>query len=285
MERRLSPPRGGTPSSASQEQDEWNGKDLVTYNFESPWMPRRVEKLRTLFADIAKTRTIAILSHNRAGVIGLINLLNLAGLAKYFSAIWIISGGATPGPLRDGAHRGAYQVGGRWICFEPHFRLVNDHKADVLHHVMQHPQLWFPQLAEPTGPLKKLLHMKPESIALVDDERQNFRSWGKDTCAVMRYCKVARYDEEYRDCGLLNQMGGLGAHSDADFQTLRTFLDAPWEFPYEDHSHEFVDSQGDAPMMAVQASPYEMKRSVGGEDPRSRSGDSSPRSRSKDRAS
>ena len=31
--------------------------------------------------------------------------------------------------------------------------------------------------------------------------------------------QVSRYDETYRDCGLLDQMGGLGAHSDTDYVT------------------------------------------------------------------
>lgn len=34
---------------------------------------------------------------------------------------------------------------------------------------------------------------------------------------------MSRYDETYRDCGLLDQMGGLGAHSDRDFEPWRGF--------------------------------------------------------------
>ena len=43
---------------------------------------------------------------------------------------------------------------------------------------------------------------------------------------------MSRYDETYRDCGLLDQMGGLGAHSDHDYDELKNFLQQPWEYPY-----------------------------------------------------
>lgn len=71
---------------------------------------------------------------------------------------------------------------------------------------------------------ERLRGLRPEELLLVDDERENVEG-------AMRYCKVARYDEVYRNCGPLNQplarpsraarvgvrwaprLGGLGAHS------------------------------------------------------------------------
>lgn len=43
-----------------------------------------------------------------------------------------------------------------------------------------------------------------------------------ETEAPSCFCQVSRYDETYRDCGLLDQMGGLGAHSDTDYVTWPT---------------------------------------------------------------
>merc|ERR1739848_485932 len=105
-----------------------------------------------------------------------------------------------------------YQDAGAWKCFTPPFDRAHDHKADVLHDVVEHPSDWFPQLANFSG----MLEVRPEQIMLIDDERVNFQST-KTQAKVLRYCKVARYDDTYRDCGFLNQLGGIGAHSDEDF--------------------------------------------------------------------
>ena len=47
-----------------------------------------------------------------------------------------------------------------------------------------------------------------------------------------------RYDETYRDCGLLDQMGGLGARSDNDYEELKNFIRQPWEYPYPNREEE-----------------------------------------------
>lgn len=47
---------------------------------------------------------------------------------------------------------------------------------------------------------------------------------------MLRYCKVPRYDAEYRDLGLQKNMGGIGAHDDADYETLLNFVNNPWLF-------------------------------------------------------
>mmetsp|Transcript_94093 Transcript_94093/g.303983 ORF Transcript_94093/g.303983 Transcript_94093/m.303983 type:complete len:575 (+) Transcript_94093:47-1771(+) len=204
----------------------WNEDTLLEYNFESPYVEgNRVAKLRDFLAGLAEHRTLAILTRNESGVIAVLNLLRIAKLAEYFSAIWTI-------PWRHTTPTGAYQEGGQWRCFDPPVLNVQDHKADVLLNVVQNPAAWFPQLTgDEAGRLRgNLLHMQPHSLVLIDDERANFSNW--DTHAeVLRYCKVARYDDVYRECGPLNQMGGIGAHSDEDYENLARFIEQPWEFP------------------------------------------------------
>jgi len=234
---------------------DWSRSDLIKYNFESPFTDGcRVSKLRSLLRSLATAedggrlarlcsrlrrlhqaptgfegRTLAILTKNQQGVIAVLNLLLLAGLADHFSAIWTI-------PARSSIPNGAYRDGRQWRSFDPPVDQVFDHKADVLHSVAANPSAWFPQLSGEGGESAcpgLSGGLRPENIVLVDDERANFRSNSEAETKVLRYCKVARYDEVYRNCGALNQLGGIGAHSDADYATLRAFVDSPWDFPYE----------------------------------------------------
>jgi FMN phosphatase YigB (HAD superfamily) len=213
--------------------DEWSEADLREYNFESPWVEgSRLERLAAFIAELAKQRKLAVLTRNECGVVAVLNLLRMAGLAEYFSAIWTMS-------QAKGMENGAFQDKGQWTTFHAPIDKVNDHKADVIRHVAMHPEEWFPQLrGRDRSSFEDLLNLQPESVVLIDDERANFRSYdapqgGGDPATVLRYCKVARYDDEYRDCGLLNQMGGLGAHNHEDYQLIKEFLDAPWDYPYE----------------------------------------------------
>jgi len=217
---------GWTPQATEHSKRCDESESILTYNFESPFLNgSRLEKLRDMLSALinGKQRTLAILTRNEHGVVAVLNLLKLAKLDEYFSAIWSM-------PCRDNMANGAFQVDGKWECFEPPVASVNDHHADALCHVIKHTEAWFPQLAH--GEIPSLTGLGPESVVLVDDERANFRD-SESHSRVMRYCKVARYDESYRDCGLLTQMGGIGAHSEEDFDTLRAFVDQPWEFPYE----------------------------------------------------
>jgi len=221
--------------SWSPSDNEWSVADLVEYNFESPYAAgSRVAKLKKLLSTLAKIedgkpyRTLAVLTRNDHGVIAVLNLLKIAGLAEFFSAIWAI-------PARTTVPSGLYrEESGEWHGFDPPVSQVNEHKADVLHHVASNVAQWFPQLASGSSQqCVGLQRLSLEGIVLVDDERANFRSNSEAQAKVLRYCKVARYDEVYRDCGVLNQMGGLGAHSDQDYETLKSFVERPWEYPYE----------------------------------------------------
>jgi len=248
---------GWTPDSS--DSAEWSKADLITYNFESPFLPgSRVQKLRKLFEDILQDghtkqqRVLAVLTRNESGVVAVLNLLTIAGLADQFSAIWTLPNGSS-------SSHGAYQQDGQWKLFEPPFAKVNHHKADVLHHVVDNPGAWFPNLGGRRAEyLAGLRHLRVEGIVLVDDERGNLRSYSSQA-KILRYCKVARYDEVYRECGPLNQMGGLGAHSDSDYETLRLFLDQPWEYPYEPRP---TLGGGDAPKEENERVPASFERSL-----------------------
>jgi len=221
--------------SADMGEREWSEADLREYNFETPWVEgSRIKKLGALLQWIATKRKLAVLTRNECGAMAVLNLLSIAGLADHFSVIWtmIQADGS-------GMDNGAYQEGGEWKCFRPPVEKVNNHKADVLRHVVDHTEEWFPQLrGQEKSRYQDLVQLRPEGVVLIDDERANFRSYDvvdgfDEPSTVLRYCKVARYDEEYRDCGLLNQMGGLGAHSDSDYVAVKDFIEAPWDFPYE----------------------------------------------------
>lgn len=216
-----------TPTDS--ENPEWTEADLITYNFESPYVQgSRVAKLCQLFKGLIdegrQNRMLAILTMNEYGVIAVLNLLKIAKMDMYFSAIWTMQ-------IRAGRRSGVYQASGGWTGFDPPVAEVHHHKADVLAHVVSDPTAWFPQLLGDEA--NALQELKPEGVVLVDDERANFRSNSPSETKVLRYCKVARYDEIYRDCGPLNQMGGIGAHSDEDYDMLKNFVERPWEFPYE----------------------------------------------------
>lgn len=221
-------------------EENWSDADLVRYNFESTFLSgSRVQKLRTMLRELARRWTLAVLTRNEAGVNTVLTLLKMAHLDESFQAIWVMPW--TPdskiqkGPsLPD--NTGAYKSGSQWKFFRAPFEQVYSHKADAIHHLVANPRVWFPQLAEASiasRRLQRLLNMRVENVVLVDDERANFRSEYGDEAKVLRYCKVARYDEKYRDCGVLNQMGGIGAHSDEDYANLKAFLQQPWDYPYE----------------------------------------------------
>lgn len=67
-----------------------------------------------------------------------------------------------------------------------------------------------------------------ENVVVVDDERVTSRmdTLSGDSLSV-RLCKVQHYDDLYRDCGLLHQMGGIGAHTIEDYETLVDFCNTP----------------------------------------------------------
>eukprot|EP00929_Paragymnodinium_shiwhaense_P007348 TRINITY_DN111252_c0_g1_i1.p1 TRINITY_DN111252_c0_g1~~TRINITY_DN111252_c0_g1_i1.p1 ORF type:complete len:665 (-),score=134.57 TRINITY_DN111252_c0_g1_i1:306-2300(-) len=239
----------------------WTEEDLITYNFQSPYgSGDRVAKLRKMLEDLTTVkedgirRVLAVLTRNENGVVAVTNMLKLSGLADCISAVWTL-------PYSDKSPCGCYQENGVWKTFETPIRTLHCHKVDVIYDVIDNPSAWFPQLLGPEGKnYNCLLAMKPESVALVDDERANFRSDktfedGPDTKLIMRFCKVARYDEAYRDCGTLNQMGGIGAHNDSDYSTIVSFISAPWNFPYVCVTeHEERVQRAQSKMMTIHAS-------------------------------
>lgn len=229
---------GWTPTVAST-SDNLSKEDLVTYNFESPYVKgSRVTQLRNMLAALrAGGRTLAVLTKNESGIVAVLNLLKIAGLADYFDAMWSL-------PWREDVPNGVYQEEDSvWNVFEPPVDELHEHKADILLHLVEEPSVWFPQIGksgiigsdEPKRTRSGNIEVRPEGmegIVLVDDQRTNFRSDGANKTMVLRTCKVPRYDDIYRDCGLLNQLGGIGAHDSSDFATLARFVEEPWEFPW-----------------------------------------------------
>lgn len=226
---------GWTPSAAVErdvqqggEDDDWSIEALCTWNFLSPFKEgSRLEKLKSMLSALltssdGRKRTLVVLTRNDRGVIAVLNLLMLAGLDEYFDAIWTQ-------PWRTDCPNGAYKKGETWKTFEPPVQDVLDHKADLLVHVVENLPSWFPQ-----GVPKGLEGLCINGIALVDDERVNFRSnIAGSNATLVRHVKVARYDDYYRDCGLLNQMGGVGAYSDEDYNNLVLFIEDPLLFHIE----------------------------------------------------
>jgi len=206
---------------------------ITLHNFETPFVKSknntRVQKLHSLFTDLRNEegyhgdggpRKLAILTRNNQGAVACLNLLNMAGLGEHFSAIWCM---AKVHDIPNGVYRGTDDV---WHTFTAPLESTFDHKADVLVEIAANPMNWFPQFSEPGSPSGYTL----EEIVLVDDVRNNFQSQSAARHKVLRYCKVARYDCSYRDMGFKSDMGGIGAKTDKDYNTLIDFVKQPWEY-------------------------------------------------------
>ena len=214
---------------------DWSIEDLLTYNFESPFYSgSRLDSLRVMLRALSKSCTLVILSSNDRGAVAVLNLLKLAELDIFFEAIWTT-------PLRQQVPCGAFRSS-TWETFEPPLMEVVDEKTEILHHIVAHPQKWFPQMSE--GQLPQLASLRTENVMLVDDERQNLQNASR---TALRYCKVARYDDVYRSCGPLNQLGGIGAHSCEDFEVLPRFASSPWQFQEPHFPQEESSSTANPP--------------------------------------
>mmetsp|Transcript_109899 Transcript_109899/g.342586 ORF Transcript_109899/g.342586 Transcript_109899/m.342586 type:complete len:629 (-) Transcript_109899:34-1920(-) len=210
---------------------------LVEYNFESPYVEygSRLARLRELLGELSVSesgarRSLAILTENPAGAVAVLNLLLMAELADLFSAIWAPM--AEPGAPRCVCNREMV-----WEEFAPPAQGMDDQdsKGGMLASIVARPRDWFPQAFEDAGGVAEgFEHLAPgslrlENVVLIDDERTAFHTSSGDSPQVLRYCKVARYDDIYRDQGLMMHMGGIGARSEKDFKLLRYFVDRPWK--------------------------------------------------------
>eukprot|EP00913_Durusdinium_trenchii_P003350 g3100.t2 len=262
---------------------------IVKTNFQTPWVKgSRIEHLQSMLKALAisksgKRRALAVLTKNYAGAKAVHNLLHVSGLASCFDAIWALPTG------------GLYRCKDEWhemctpklsagaadllalVAESPHEffpQLGSDaFEADL---VFGNQVLRFCKVArydgyyrnlgyvknmggigahcfedyetlKMFGRLRRLQGLRPESVMLVDDEKENLQSASR---FALRYCKVAR------NCGPLNQLGGIGAHSFEDFELLRRFAEAPWEFQ-EPH---FPQEEADKPPLV------ELNESVGKEE-------------------
>eukprot|EP00446_Apocalathium_sp_SHHI-4_P002868 CAMPEP_0177193036 /NCGR_PEP_ID=MMETSP0367-20130122/22222_1 /TAXON_ID=447022 ORGANISM="Scrippsiella hangoei-like, Strain SHHI-4" /NCGR_SAMPLE_ID=MMETSP0367 /ASSEMBLY_ACC=CAM_ASM_000362 /LENGTH=602 /DNA_ID=CAMNT_0018640883 /DNA_START=162 /DNA_END=1970 /DNA_ORIENTATION=- len=211
----------------------WRQGELLLCNWESPWVKgRRLKRLQTMLAQLKKgkegPRELVILAPREGSAVSIVNLLKVGRLDGYFSAVWTF-------PPIDGVPNGVYKEGGVWKTFDPPLDEVRDNsnKSEVLKHILENTPAWLPQLSGGDLDANKLelLRLVPENVVLVDNEPMALT--GRASRDVPRLCKVMRYDENYRDCGLLYQMGGIGAHTSEDFDLLVNFVKNPWEYPCE----------------------------------------------------
>lgn len=211
----------------------WKEFDLLKYNFESPWIKgRRLKRLQQTLCKLrggeaGQKRTLVLLTERGGGVIPILNLLKLAHLDHFFAAMWSF-------PEADKRQNGVYRDAGAWKTFNPPVEKVPETKCDILNHVVNNLTDWLPQLSGkmPSEWEAGLATLTVESIVIVDNQLPVLESEHSDeSFRIPRRCRVVQYDEEYRDCGHLNQMGGLGAHTDEDYEELIKFVNAPWEFP------------------------------------------------------
>jgi hypothetical protein len=179
-------------------------------SFESPWYPNRLELLSQLLENLAKDRTLAVLTRNSAGLEPVLRLLQTAGLDQYFSAVWCA-------PL--GPERGAVRMNGEWIRFTPPSHV--DEKPDILRCIREAPDNWFPGVSHGFHGLVNA------EIVLVDDSAKNFESTSGQQ--VARFCEVPRFEAQFHHMGNIT-LGGLGARSQADFKKFVRFIEAPWLF-------------------------------------------------------
>lgn len=227
--------------SPSKDVDsEWTDEDILAYNFESPFVlgEGRLAKLRKmlkrLHGDGQSRRMLVILTSHESGAIAILNLLKIAKLDVYFQAIWTFPPG---GGIPAGNASGAFWHNDEWHTFVPPFDRVEKHKVNALNHFMADPGAWLPPMVDWYRERGEAIPtLKPESVVLVDSERTNFQSdfcLSDEPMKMPRYCKVARYDKEYRDCGILTGMGGIGAHSNTDFTKLTDFVEHPSKYHVE----------------------------------------------------
>mmetsp|Transcript_66075 Transcript_66075/g.154682 ORF Transcript_66075/g.154682 Transcript_66075/m.154682 type:complete len:622 (+) Transcript_66075:24-1889(+) len=211
---------------------------IATVNFESPFATSgRLALLREMLEDLRRGtrklpgRLLAVLTRNTNGPVACLNLLRAAKLADLFDAVWCMS-------HVPGIPAGLYRAGTDWLAFEPPLASLPDHKAHVIHNIAEQPSAWFPQKTD--GSLMSMLPdpLRPQEIMLVDDVRTNFQCGGSDPKKVYRCCKVARYDApNFRDMGLVRDMGGIGAHNEEDYKTVVDFAKRPWAYKVDWRVH------------------------------------------------
>lgn len=216
-------------------------KDIArVINFESPWVEgSRIAKLQHMLASIkegadGRHRTLTVLTNNGKGVQAVINMLKIAGLDTYFSAVWTM-------PWRQYMPNGAYKdqclgskcsldvrrrpafsmvfwaiglyltaqchvlpiVLDRFRRLQPRsgqWKLFDPPSDKVRNHkadVLSHVTK-NPEAWFPQigseAAFKDLASLSMGNIVLVDDQRANFQS--QYGASVLRYCKVARYDAD-----------------------------------------------------------------------------------------
>jgi hypothetical protein len=217
----------------------------IRYNFEGK-AEGRIAKLQDMLKRLKDPadglqRSLVILTKNQDGAVAVLNLLLMADLDEHFSAIWSLG-------TNEGIPNGVYRDSEGWKTFSlPLGNVSEEHyKAIVLKQVAESPRAWLPQMPKDDSPgWSHMKDLKLFNIVLVDDERSSFQLAAKDEDEdenkVLRYIKVAHYDDLYFDQGLLVHMGGIGAKSDKDYDRLLAFVERPWKCRMADSALEEGD--------------------------------------------
>eukprot|EP00435_Cladocopium_sp_Y103_P013016 s2554_g3.t1 len=156
-------------------------KQIVRTNFQTPWVKgSRIENLKSMLKALSTSnsgqrRALAVLTKNYAGQKAVHLLLHIAGLARYFDAIWALPSG------------GLYRCQDEW--YEMPTPTVN-HKADLLALVVESPSEFLPQLAQNIEEWKDFGGLKMEGIVLVDDQRANFQH--RSCTTFVKVCELSR---------------------------------------------------------------------------------------------
>mmetsp|Transcript_87612 Transcript_87612/g.252997 ORF Transcript_87612/g.252997 Transcript_87612/m.252997 type:complete len:384 (-) Transcript_87612:132-1283(-) len=176
----------------------------------------RLERLRLMLQRVSlyerqsvPTRRLAVLTYNENGAIGVLNLLKLAGLDSYFSAIWNAQ-------RKHGVMTvtGLVRQGKEWRqLFASRGVGVHRSKAAILQKVVVDPKQWFT-----ANDAMILEDLRFPEVALVDDRKVNFKGMGAIE-DMRRFCEVPRFALEDGA-----EVGGIGAQSEEDFKTLESFV-------------------------------------------------------------
>jgi hypothetical protein len=184
----------------------------VGLSFHSPWVEGRLQELEKLLRSLSEGAAackLAVLTRNSAGVRNVLQLLDGAGLSKYFTAVWCM-------PLWS---ESAYQEDGEWRFFTPWAEL-SEEKPDILQHIACHTHHWLPHIGSE-------FHLTLENILLVDDDEKNFQSSETGT-QVLRGCKIAVHEGRLLPGMDSTNLGGIGARLRDDFAALQRFVSEPW---------------------------------------------------------
>mmetsp|Transcript_44308 Transcript_44308/g.128116 ORF Transcript_44308/g.128116 Transcript_44308/m.128116 type:complete len:388 (+) Transcript_44308:135-1298(+) len=179
----------------------------------------RLARLRRMLEELARGGAVgqpvlAVLTKSDSGAVGVLNTLRLAGLSRYFSAIWRVNRLGADAVYRVDSGSGIDE----WQKMPLDQVMRFDSKGETVRKIAKEPAAWFPQRRIST----QLQGFAAEEVVLVDDDPGNIEGF-------TRYCMVPRFDEADG-----HMKGGIGRLRSTDFKTVLefvTFLHSKAEHP------------------------------------------------------